>query len=683
MRLPISDWRVPVAIAGVAATAAGALFVWASFAWILDDSGAEEKFVARLVAHQIDQTIRTAKIVLGAAALRIDSTTDTQTGAERALAVVSERLPLDPQFSAFEMRGPDGRVLVSTQSQPTEIGPSALPDYFRSLVATPTRYHVGYVERAADGEPAFVMTIGRRIDDLQGNLRAIAGLSVDLARLRTAIDTSVSLRERTLLVVRADGVALFRFPEPKEDVAGADIRDFPVLRDKLPQSDEAIYRAISPFDGVERLGGYALSPGRDIVVLSARGVRDILRGALLGRGQLALGGGALLLLSVAALAYAMRDTQRRRRLERERENLFESLELAEVAIAIADSADQRLNFVNRAFERLTGYSSADMLGKNCRILQGPLTNPATVARLREALAANVPVRTDILNYTKGGKPYWADLSIAPVLRADGTARAFVSAFTDVTARVEMADRLRRALEEARQAARAKDAFLARMSHELRTPLNAVIGFADLMQMGVKGTLSDAHRGYVEDIARSGRHLLGIVEDMLEIVRLAAGQRTFAKTALDLAQETREAARMVFAELDKTGATLELRVAEPAQALGDAQAVRQIVVNLLANAARHGRACGRIVVTTGHGADGFARLEVADDGPGFPPDLLHQIGKPFIGHAPDVAAKSGVGLGLAIVSELAEHMGGRLQVANQANGALVCVDLPVATARVPQ
>ena len=311
MRVPLSNRRLPVAVAAIAAAAACALVVWASFAWTLDDAGLEEKFVARLVAHQIDQTIRTAKIVLGAASLRVDATTDTQTGAERALAAVADRLQLDTQFSAFEMRGPDGRVLVSTGPLSADAPQAALPDYFRSLATGSTRYHIGYVERAPDGEPAFVMTIGQRIDDAQGNLRAVAGLSVDLGRLRSAIDSSVSLRGRALLVVRADGVALLRFPDSAQPVAGLDMRDNPVYRDFVLKNNEGVFRATSPFDGVARIAGYALSPGREIFVVSARSARDILHGALLGRGQLALGGGALLLLAVAALAYAMRDLRRR------------------------------------------------------------------------------------------------------------------------------------------------------------------------------------------------------------------------------------------------------------------------------------------------------------------------------------------------------------------------------------
>ncbi|MCA3262126.1 MAG: PAS domain-containing sensor histidine kinase, partial [Telmatospirillum sp.] len=328
-----------------------------------------------------------------------------------------------------------------------------------------------------------------------------------------------------------------------------------------------------------------------------------------------------------------------------------------------------------AFERITRYPVEELVGQNCRILQGPGTSPATVATIREAIAAARPVRVDILNYAKDGTPFWSDLSIAPVRDAEGNLRAFVSAFSDVTPRVEMEGRLRALVQRAEAANSAKDSFLARMSHELRTPLNAVIGYADLMLMGINGTLSERHRGYVQDVAASGKHLLAIVEDVLEMARLQQGTRAVAVERFEPAVELGKAAALAAAETAKAGATLEI-VAEPGlAAIGDALAFRQIVVNLIANAARHGRAGGRIVARLSAAPGARVHLEIADDGPGFQPDLLAQIGKPFLGKSSLVADKGGAGLGLAIAVELAKRMDGELIVENAAIGARAVLDMP--------
>jgi PAS domain S-box-containing protein len=359
----------------------------------------------------------------------------------------------------------------------------------------------------------------------------------------------------------------------------------------------------------------------------------------------------------------------------ERSSLLESLELADAGIAIADAKTQSIVYVNRAFERQSGYSAADMQGKNCRILQGPSTDRATVAKIRAALNAGQPVRVDILNYDKDGERYWSDLSIAPVHGPDGTVRAFVSAFSNITARVEMAMRLQASLARAQSADRAKSTFLARMRHELRTPLNAVIGFADMMSMRVFGPLNDRYGRYADDIGASGRHLLDLVERILELSRLEHDGRPFRAGPVDLAEIADQAAVLARGDIETFGARLEVVRDGAPLAAGDALALRQIAVNLIANAARHGKRGGRIVLRTGRAGDEGAYLSVADDGPGLPASVLANLGTPFIGERADTAGKGGLGLGLAISIELATRMGGYLKVENAEIGALATLTLP--------
>ena len=152
-------------------------------------------------------------------------------------------------------------------------------------------------------------------------------------------------------------------------------------------------------------------------------------------------------------------------------------------ILISDPAqpENPVIYANDAFERLTGYSRSEVKGRNCRFLQGPGTDPATIEELRAAIRERRDCAVEILNYRKDGTPFWNALAIAPVQDAYGRVTHFVGVQTDVTERKRFEEELRRAKESAEAASRSKSAFLANMSHELRTPLNAIMGYSEMLR----------------------------------------------------------------------------------------------------------------------------------------------------------------------------------------------------------
>jgi PAS domain S-box-containing protein len=642
---------------------------------ILDDAGREEIVVARLAAQQIDQTIRAAKILLADTASRWRAAADPVAGAHIAVAEGAESLVFEPQFLALKLLDGDGRLLASSEPDKSGIGETVHP-FIEDMLVARTDFELGTTRLSITGNrPSFA--VAHRVVGKDGAALGLAVLTIDLVDLRAATEKAFSLRERTLVVVRVNGKTLFRLPDPTMEFAGLDLSDRPFYRAYSAGIVEDQYSALSPFDGTRRVTGFSLSPNRDLLVISTRAQNDILRATLLGHGQMLLIGAFALGVVGLGAAYSTIELRRRTRVIAERELLLHTLSIADSAIAIGSADDGNIVYVNRAFERITRYPQGEVLGRNCRMLQGPGTSPATVAKIREAVAKARPIRVDILNYAKDGTPYWSDLSIAPVRDAEGVLRAFVSAFSDVTPRVEMEDRLRALVQRAEAANSAKDSFLAHMSHELRTPLNAVIGYTDMMLMGINGTLSDRHRGYINDVAASGRHLLAIVEDVLEMARLQQGTRTVAVERFDPAVELREAAALTAAETAKAGSRLEI-VAEPGlAATGNALAFRQIAVNLIVNAARHGRPGGRIAARLSAAPNARVQMQIADDGPGFAPNQLAQIGRPFLCKSSFVADKGGAGLGLAIAVELAKRMDGDLLVENAAVGAVATLDLPAA------
>jgi signal transduction histidine kinase len=223
--------------------------------------------------------------------------------------------------------------------------------------------------------------------------------------------------------------------------------------------------------------------------------------------------------------------------------------------------------------------------------------------------------------------------------------------------------LRVAVERADEASRAKSDFLARMSHELRTPLNAVIGFSDLIQARLHGPQAlDRYVDYAADIGRAGRHLLRIVDDVLDLARVENRQVDMDPVPLQLADALAECASMVRPRAEEAGLTLVVSpTAGDAVAFADARAVRQVLLNLLTNSVKFTPAGGTIRLEAADGPDGVV-VRVSDDGLGIPADRLPHVFEPFRRGRSDVSdggEGAGLGLGLSIARTLAEMNGGTL------------------------
>jgi signal transduction histidine kinase len=238
-----------------------------------------------------------------------------------------------------------------------------------------------------------------------------------------------------------------------------------------------------------------------------------------------------------------------------------------------------------------------------------------------------------------------------------------------------ADELQRAnaaLQEARAAAdnanRAKSDFLATMSHELRTPLNAIGGHTQLLQMGLRGPVTDEQREALERIDRSQRHLLGLINDILNLSRIEAGRVEYVIGDVKLGQVLAEVGPMIEPQLAEK--QLEFHVEEGAReqvVRADPEKLEQILLNLLSNAAKFTDPGGRVCIETFAPAHepGTVLLRVVDTGRGIPPDKLEFIFEPFTQiDASHSRTGQGTGLGLAISRDLARGMGGDLQARSE-------------------
>ncbi|WP_437896435.1 ATP-binding protein [Sorangium sp. So ce124] len=233
---------------------------------------------------------------------------------------------------------------------------------------------------------------------------------------------------------------------------------------------------------------------------------------------------------------------------------------------------------------------------------------------------------------------------------------------------------RRAREEAMNASRSKSAFLANMSHELRTPLNSILGFAQLVERDP--SLADRHRENLAVICKSGEHLLGLVNDILEMAKIEAGRMTLVDAEFDLHDTLSGLSEMFAVEAQKRGLTLTVERAQdvPRHVHGDEGKLRQVLINLLGNALKFTprgsvtlRASARRATGAHDGAAGRVRVsfEVADTGRGMAKEELAELFEAFAQTATGRQSREGTGLGLHISRRIVRMMGGDIRVESQA------------------
>ena len=217
---------------------------------------------------------------------------------------------------------------------------------------------------------------------------------------------------------------------------------------------------------------------------------------------------------------------------------------------------------------------------------------------------------------------------------------------------------------AEEANRSKSEFLANMSHELRTPLNAVIGFSEIMQSELYGSLGDErYKDYVNDILVSGRHLLELIDDILDMSKIEAGRLTVIADKVDLERTLSEGVRLIEGRAAEAGVILAADIESAPPVFADSRAVKQVFVNLLSNAVKFTPERGRVTVSYHADLDSVA-IRVTDTGVGIAPEQLSRLGAPFE-LADDHFSKRyrGSGLGLALSKSLMEMQGGLLAIAS--------------------
>ncbi|MGZ4982715.1 MAG: ATP-binding protein [Chthoniobacterales bacterium] len=338
--------------------------------------------------------------------------------------------------------------------------------------------------------------------------------------------------------------------------------------------------------------------------------------------------------------------------------------------------DEEFLQVNTHFCQMVGYSESELKDRSAENITFVEDIPAG-RELGKALIAGLPRFTGDKRFVrKNGELLWASRTACLMRDAEGTPRQFLVMVEDISERKRNEKELREAKDDADRANQAKSEFLSRMSHELRTPLNAVLGFSQLLE---RQNPSDMQRTRIRYIISAGRHLLNLINEILDISRIEAGN-------LQLSLEPVSVAEVLHESLDlmrplATEREIELSVSTQLDSScyvsADRQRLKQVLLNFLTNAIKYTPVGGKVNVSDRFDGAKTMRLVVSDTGPGIAADKLCRVFTPFDRLGAEQSGVEGTGLGLALSQRLVQAMHGSVGVSSTVgNGTTFWVELPL-------
>jgi PAS domain S-box-containing protein len=336
--------------------------------------------------------------------------------------------------------------------------------------------------------------------------------------------------------------------------------------------------------------------------------------------------------------------------------------------------------VNAAFAEMHGYKPPELVGQSLSRVIAP--------EARADIPANNVNAGKKINHTwetthirRDGTTFPVLVDLVVVSDASGTALYRAASFRDITENKKLAQAFQLAKEEAENAIRARGQFLSRMSHELRTPLNVILGFSQLLEMNLA---DPEHHESVGHILKAGKHLLALINEVLDISRIDADKLSLSLQVVPVGETMLSAVTLVRPMAMRRSIELvdQLNSRGVKHVIADNQRLEQIFLNLLSNAVKYNKTGGRVIVWSAERADHRLAVSVTDTGSGIPADKLPHLFTPFERLGADQHGIEGSGLGLALSKRLVELMDGSLEVSSIAGeGSTFSVVLPMASSPV--
>jgi PAS domain S-box-containing protein len=363
----------------------------------------------------------------------------------------------------------------------------------------------------------------------------------------------------------------------------------------------------------------------------------------------------------------------------------ESTRLARVARYMRDAVvftdkDIKITWVNRAFEEMTGFDKAEVIGqKPSDVLQGPDTDLTVANQIRERIDAQEVGTFEIINYTKDKTAYWLEVQIAPLFDSDGEIEGFMAVERNVSERKTLEESLQQTATKAEAANIAKSQFLASMSHELRTPMNGVLGMTELIK---DSALTTEQQEMVDTLLSSGKHMLSVLNDILDFSKIEAGKLDLDLTNFYARELKTEISHLYQSLCEEKGLGFDLTYEGEQEAIctADKTRIKQILQNLLNNAwkfTQKGRISASINILNSETSP-LLQIEVSDTGIGIAKDKQEHVFQAFSQAESDTTRQfGGTGLGLAIISELVSAMKGTIELESElGTGSLFRVKIPI-------
>jgi len=370
------------------------------------------------------------------------------------------------------------------------------------------------------------------------------------------------------------------------------------------------------------------------------------------------------------------------------------LEQMSEAVLLVNTASGNIVYNNAGAERMFGYDKGELIGQPMALLHdGSQLNPYDTAdTISQILSKKGAWEGEMRNRQKDGRPIWCSATVSTFTHPSH-GEVWLAVHRDITQvktlqqeleahRQDLESQVQErtaALEAAKndavRANRAKSEFLSHMSHELRTPMNAIIGFSQVLE---SEDISPEQHDFANEIHRAGTHLLQLINELLDLSRIESGKMVTVLQPVQLHSLIGDALQMTQALLQSKHIVCINQCDARASVLADPTRLRQILVNLLSNAAKFNRDGGRILIECQRRAGDLLRLAITDNGPGIAQEKQAQLFKPFERLGAEHTAVDGTGIGLALSKQLVELMGGTLGCdSTPGAGSTFWLDLPLA------
>jgi signal transduction histidine kinase len=599
---------------------------------------------------------------------------------------------------------PDGKLRSSTLDD--NVAGADLSDREHFRVHLDGKFKGLFVSKPLVGRLSGKRTvqISQRVDGVDGKFLGVVVVALAPERL-TALHKSIDLGQRGMLIVvgTQDNEIRARFGVSSED-ANQGTSEWLPPPPAFASGDGTAQSSIrlNTVNQVTRVYSTRFVPGYPLRVIVALDLTEVLQ-PVAAHARLIMAIGILATLMLASLMLLLvveirRRTDREVRLWDEQARLAtEVQQSSEVQKRLLASEARLRDFAETAsdwfWEQNADYRFTDisigtplrapndrsLIGKRRWEINDTSQAPEHWARHQGDVLAHRPFSD--FRYSRvgvDGKMRHVSINGVPVFDEADVFIGYRGTGRDITAKVETEAELLRSKEQAEASSTAKSAFLANMSHELRTPLNAIIGFAELIHARKSGRVTDEYVEWAGDIVASGRHLLDLINHVLELSRIEAGRYDLADDTVDLGLVVRSCLPMVRRQAEKNRVLIDYGSGERAAIVrADRRAIKQVVLNLLSNAVKFTPGGGTVSIRAEPTLTGEISLVVADTGIGIDPGVLPDLCRPFVQADASTSRRyGGSGLGLAISNKLVSLHGGTLTIESVlGEGTTVCVTFP--------